>query len=219
LITLLSAGLFNFAVNTTLKNDIVVTKRNFNDDLNNIYSGEDFTYIEVKPKVSDSSNYNPDISWLAGIMSFLLTYLPIILIVFAVFLIARALIKNEGSWFVQKSPNKAIEKLELVDEEIIQNSNLDELLASAISLENYRLAIRYQYLKTLKQLSEKKLISIDKDKTNSDYLLDLKNTKHRKEFSYIAYIYEYVWYGEFKISASDYADLQLSFINYNNTIA
>ena len=216
---LLCTGLFNFAANTTIKNDSIVTKRSFNDDLNNIYSDQDFTYTEVKPKISESSNYDPDMSWLAGIMTFILTYLPIVLIVLAVFLIARALIKNEGSWFVRKLPNKAIEKLELIDEEIIQNSNLDELLATAIDQENYRLAIRYQYLKTLKQLSEKQLINIDKDKTNSDYLLDIKTPKYRKEFSYLAYIYEYVWYGEFKISASDYTDLQLSFINYNNTIA
>jgi len=199
------------------KNDDIITQRKFKDDLNNTYHGEDFTYIEKTPEVSNSDSSYPDLSWLSSITGFL-KVIPILVILIAVFLIARALINNEGSWFVGKSTNKAIEKLELVDEEIIQNSNLEELLSTAIRQKDYRLAIRYQYLITLKTLSENNLINLDKDKTNSDYLLEIQTIQHRKEFSYLAYIYDYVWYGQFSITASDFTDLQQSFIHYNKTI-
>lgn len=198
-------------------NDDLITQRQFQDDLNNTYNGEDFTYTEKTPETPKSDSSAPDLSWLSSITGFL-KIIPIVVILIAVFLIARALINNEGSWIVGKSTNKAIEKLELIDEEIIQNSNLEELLNTAIHQKNYRLAIRYQYLITLKKLSENSLINLDKDKTNSDYLLEIKTPKHQKEFSYLAYIYDYVWYGQFSISASDFTDLQQSFIHYNKTI-
>jgi len=199
------------------KKDDIITQRKFKDNLSNTYQGEDYTYIEEAPKVQESNSSAPDLSWLGG-LGFLLKVVPIIIILIAVFLIARALINNEGSWIVGKSTNKAIEKLELVDEEIIQNSNLEELLNTAIHQKNYRLAIRYQYLITLKKLSENHFISLDKDKTNSDYLLEIQTPQHQKEFSYLAYIYDYVWYGQFSITASDFTDLQQSFIHYNKTI-
>lgn len=199
------------------KNDDIITHRQFQDDLNNTYNGEDFTYIEKTLKAPDSDSSVPDMSWLSSLTGFF-KIIPIVVILIAVFLIARALINNEGSWIVGKSTNKAIEKLELVDEEIIQNSNLEELLNTAIHQKNYRLAIRYQYLITLKKLSENHFISLDKDKTNSDYLLEIQTPQHQKEFSYLAYIYDYVWYGQFSITASDFTDLQQSFIHYNKTI-
>jgi len=199
------------------ENNGIITQRKFKDDLNNTYHGEDFTYREKAPEVSNSNSTYPNLSWLSSITGFL-KVIPILVILIAVFLIARALINNEGSWFVGKSTNKAIEKLELIDEEIIQNSNLEELLSAAIQQKDFRLAIRYQYLITLKTLSVNNFISLDKDKTNSDYLSEIQTKKHQKEFSYLAYIYDYVWYGQFSITASDFNDLQQSFIHYNKTI-
>lgn len=217
LITIVLISFSNYGAILTQKTDDLITQRRFQDDLNNTYNGEDFTYIEKTPKVEESNSSAPDLSWLNSI-SGLLKIIPIVVILIAVFLIARALINNEGSWIVGKSTNKAIEKLELIDEEIIQNSNLEELLNTAIHQKNYRLAIRYQYLITLKKLSENHFISLDKDKTNSDYLLEIQTPQHQKEFSYLAYIYDYVWYGQFNITASDFTDLQQSFIHYNKTI-
>lgn len=207
----------NFGATQLKDSDGVITQRKFKDDLNNIYNGEDFSYIEEIPEVDDSNYSPPNLSWLSSIGG-LLKIIPIIVILIAVFLIAKALINNEGSWFVSKSDKKAIEKLELVDEEVIQNSNLEELLNNAIQQKDFRLAIRYQYLITLKTLSVNNFISLDKDKTNSDYLLEIQTPQHRKEFSYLAYIYDYVWYGQFNITASDFTDLQQSFIHYNKTI-
>jgi len=207
----------NYGAIRIQKKDDIITQRKFKDDLNNTYHGEDFTYIEKTPEAPNLDSSPPNLSWLSGITDFL-QVIPILIILLAVFLIARALINNEGSWFVGKSTNKAIEKLELVDEEIIQNSNLEELLSTAIQQQNFRLAIRYQYLITLKTLSENDFISLDKDKTNSDYLLEIQPPKHQKEFSYLAYIYDYVWYGQFSITATDFTDLQQSFIHYNKTI-
>jgi len=218
LIMIVLISFSSFGVTLSQKTDDNFTQRKFKDDLNNTYHGEDFTYLEKTPEIQTSNSSYPNFSSLGSLIDFLLKVVPVIIILIAVFLIARALINNEGSWFVSKSANKAIEKLDLVDEEVIQNSNLEELLNTAIQQNDYRLAIRYQYLITLKTLSVNNYINLDKDKTNSDYLLELHTPLHRKEFSYLAYIYDYVWYGQFSISASDFTDLQQSFTHYNKTI-
>ena len=79
------------------------------------------------------------------------------------------------------------------------NTIFDTLLTNAINNGNYRLATRFHYLSLLKKLSQKELIKYDKDKTNTEYQFELKNKELRAKFSYLAYIYDYVWYGEFPV--------------------
>ncbi len=58
---------------------------------------------------------------------------------------------------------------------------------------------RYLYLKSLKSLANKKTIEWHFDKTNSDYLNEIKDSKLKGLFKRVSYIYDYVWYGEFPI--------------------
>lgn len=56
----------------------------------------------------------------------------------------------------------------------------------------------------LKDLSDKKLIDYHKDKTNSEYLFELKNETQKDQFSYLLYVYNYIWYGEFAINKREF---------------
>ena len=75
-------------------------------------------------------------------------------------------------------------------------------------LNDYRKATRYYYLLLLKRMNEKELITYDKDKTNSEYVFDLQKLELRKQFSYLLYIYDYVWYGEFKVDELNFKTIE-----------
>ena len=60
------------------------------------------------------------------------------------------------------------------------------------------------YLKCLKVLANKKTIEWHFDKTNTDYLNEIKDSKLKVLFKRVSYIYDYVWYGEFPIDADGF---------------
>ena len=53
-------------------------------------------------------------------------------------------------------------------------------------------------------LSKKELIDYHKDKTNSEYLYEIENNTMRTQFSYLSYVYSYVWYGEFPVDETNF---------------
>lgn len=197
--------------------DTVVTVREFNEELNSKYNSEDFIYID--PEVTEPIDTTPpDVSWLDDLLAFLWSAFPVVIVLLVVIIVVRALVNKEGGWFFGRSPDKAIKKLDLIDEEEIENIDFDERITKAIANQDYRLATRYYYLLTLKKLSEKSVIKIDKDKTNSDYQFEISNQESRKQFSYLSYLYDYVWYGEFPIDELSFVDIQTIFKDYTKTI-
>jgi hypothetical protein len=104
---------------------------------------------------------------------------------------------------VFKTEDKAIDGFSYVEENIKQ-IDFDKLISKALKETNYRLATRYLYLKALKSLAHKKTIEWHFEKTNSDYLNEIKDLKLRALFKRISYIYDYVWYGEFPIDEASF---------------
>ncbi|MCH5682976.1 DUF4129 domain-containing protein [Niabella sp. W65] len=92
-------------------------------------------------------------------------------------------------------------------------------IKEALNNKNYRLAIRLHYLQLLKMLSEKGVIHYQPDKTNFDYLLQVRSTPHYSDFSGLTRQYEYSWYGLFPISQSQYEQIDLLFTNFQKRSA
>ena len=61
---------------------------------------------------------------------------------------------------------------------------------------NYRLAIRWCFLKALQWLNTENKITWHPAKTNIDYQLELKDKNLISEFISLNRVFEYVWYGE-----------------------
>lgn len=80
--------------------------------------------------------------------------------------------------------------------ENIEGINIDEHIRNAIQAGNYRLAIRWCFLKSLQWLNKENKISWQTAKTNIDYLQELKDKTLKEEFSSLSRVFEYVWYGE-----------------------
>lgn len=77
--------------------------------------------------------------------------------------------------------------------------NYQREIDKATAAGNYRLAVRLMFLRLLRNLSDKQVISYAHDKTNFDYLMQVSQTRFYKPFFRITRDYEYVWYGLFNI--------------------
>ena len=96
------------------------------------------------------------------------------------------------------------------------NSNEpDTLLRNAIRNGNYRLAVRYLYLQSLQRLSEKKFIEINANKTNYEYVMEVRRHKFANEFASLTLQYEYVWYGDYPVDERLFDQIHGSFTQFN----
>ncbi|MEO7801227.1 MAG: hypothetical protein ABIR81_04470, partial [Ginsengibacter sp.] len=101
-----------------------------------------------------------------------------------------------------------------VEDETPANGNYDSLISKAISNNNFRLATRYLYLKTLNLLSNSNLITISPGKTNYQYTREMSNHSSYKAFVSLTSNYEYVWYGKFEIDRMLFQLVENEFKNY-----
>lgn len=82
--------------------------------------------------------------------------------------------------------------------------NYQKEIDKAVANGDYRLAVRLQYLRLLKHMTEKNMIRYQQDKTNMDYLMQLHNTAYYTDFFRVTLHYEYSWYGRFAVSQEAY---------------
>lgn len=185
----------------------------FKDNFKESYSGNDFNY-----SINDTGGINliqrilrSFFTWLGDIFGFDIDWLDYqtmeyivygLLGVIVLYLLIKFLLQNPVS-SVFKTEDKAITGFTYIEENIEQ-IDFDKLIKKAIKNNNYRLATRYMYLKSLKVLTHKKAIEWHYDKTNTDYLNEISNLKLKQLFKRVSYIYDYVWYGEFPIDEASF---------------
>ena len=132
-----------------------------------------------------------------------LQILMYVLIIAALVFIVILLVKNDiRSLLYGKSASIAIDFKEFSED--IHQINFNELIAIALSQGDFRRAVRLHFLKLLKELTDKNLITWKTDKTNNDYFIELSNTQYSKPFKELAVLYEYIWYGNFEIDEEDF---------------
>ena len=127
------------------------------------------------------------------------------------YLVYRLFLSNSS--FLSRNRKNIASDIAVVAEE---NANdPDSLLRSAIRSGNYRLAVRYLYLQSLKRLSEKKFIEINSNKTNYEYVTEIRKHKFANEFASLTLQYEYVWYGEYPVDERLFEQIQNGFTQFN----
>lgn len=104
------------------------------------------------------------------------------------------------------------------EEDIPDASAYDKLIAQAVTNGNYRLAIRYLYLQTLQKLSGSGILQFSADKTNYQYVTELRGKPYQNDFAAITLNYEYVWYGKFDISEDVYKRLSGEYRSFHQKI-
>ena len=104
------------------------------------------------------------------------------------------------------------------DTEDIFAVNYTTQIRGAEEAQNYRLAIRLQYLQTLKELAERKLIEYKYGVTNYDYVIALSGSEYAGEFRRLTRNFEYTWYGHFEPSAELYAMMHRDFSSFQKML-
>ncbi len=89
-------------------------------------------------------------------------------------------------------------------EEHIYESDLDRFIREAVEQKRYALAIRLYYLAIIKELSLSRTIRWKKDKTNKDYLREMRKTNMFQPFREVTRIFERTWYGKSELKEADY---------------
>jgi len=128
-----------------------------------------------------------------------------------VYLVYRLFLSNSS--FLSRSRKNIVSDIAVIEEE--NASDPDSLLRNAIRSGNYRLAVRYLYLQSLQRLSEKKFIEINTNKTNYEYVMEVRRHKFANEFASLTLQYEYVWYGEYPVDERLFEQIQGSFTQFN----
>lgn len=186
-------------------------------------NSKDFAYIkkldsllkkEKKRPVQEAEKYEPRSGILgSGVLQLLLWTFAVC---FVLFILYRLFIA-EGV-FKRKVKTTANNEAAVEAEEITQESDFDALIRQALQRNNYRQAVRYQYLRTLHLLAAKGLVSLAPDKTNFNYVTEITNPETRNAFAALTLNYEYAWYGEFEVDRDIYERIEQNFSNLNKKI-
>lgn len=205
---------YNYADTTkkilpTADEELIIDVRLLSDDLLDKYKNDPEFDYDGGPNESDDwitkirnwINQQLAILRTSKVYSTLLDYLYYGLMIAALILIIRGLIKAErrGLLFGKINSNE-IKMIE--NEEDISQINFDELITAAIERKDYKLAVRYLFLKSLKLLSEKELIELRNNKTNHQYLSEIKNNRISNAFQIATSRFEWIWYGDFPVDES-----------------
>ncbi len=89
--------------------------------------------------------------------------------------------------------------------------DLDKLLRDAEKGSNWRLALRYQWLKVLRRLVDEGRIKWQPRFTDADYLAQLKDPAWRVTFSEMSFLFKWVWYGDAPMDAQRYERMKPAF--------
>ena len=140
----------------------------------------------------------------------LLRTIAIGIVIFVIYLIAKAIMNKEGQWIFGKNSDRKI----INYDEIEKNLHLvdfEKLIQKSLESGENRLTIRYYYLWLLKKMSNNQIIEWDVEKTNSDYLYEIKNEVQKEDFAYLSYLYNNIWYGEFELDENTFAKARNAF--------
>lgn len=126
--------------------------------------------------------------------------------------------------FLRVSPQSLLRRsstsisVDSIDGDDIHERDFDKLIQQSAAQQDYRLAVRFWYLKMLKVLSDAEQINWQISKTNYDYYYELKHQALRNEFLTLTNTFENSWYGNHELSSERYAEARASFQSFFTTL-
>lgn len=168
-----------------------------------------------KEKAPDKSN-----EWmlklLVGLVQFLqsIRMLIVILLVGGLLALILYFMRQQGFRF------RGRVEQEMPDTEVIDPgvSGFEKQVQEAIAGGQFRQAVRYLHLQTLRLMADRQLIVLSKDKTNADYLRGLLKTQWYQPFARLTRDYEYIWYGHVNVNADQFDRIHGQFRQFINEL-
>jgi hypothetical protein len=125
-------------------------------------------------------------------------------------------------YFWLKRQNFSSKIHQIVDEnwnpEVITVSELESRLENALKNEVYREVIRIYFTIILQELIRLQLIKWRLEKTNQQYIYEVKNQLLRAELRKCTRYFDIVWYGEYNIDRSKFEEIQPHFTRFIQTL-
>lgn len=103
--------------------------------------------------------------------------------------------------------------------ESIGSIDPDKMIAEAVERKEYRTAIRYCYIRSLKLLAARSLVELKVNKTNSQYVKELKEPDVKKLFEELTYVFEWIWYGEIPVQLQFFEAARTRFDKFDRLVA
>ncbi len=195
--------------------DSVATKK-FETNFKKKYKDKEFDYKEVVPEKSlrqriyewfakwyqktfGISDYKTSTNY----VEYTFKTLAVLTILFVIYIIARMVLNKEGKWIFGDASSKKVINYDNIEQNL-KNVDFEKLISETKKSGDNRLVIRYYYLWILKKMSDKNIIDWNVEKTNSDYIYEIKDKQLREDFSYISYLYNNIWYGEYELEQEAY---------------
>ncbi len=148
--------------------------------------------------------------FIIGNFHYLIITIAVVLILFKI---------NKLYFYKRRSQNRSIDELDYIEDlSEVENIDFEKLIEKATEANNYRLAIRYNYLSMLKKLALAGKIEPSTHKTNMEYIYEIDDDSLRNGFKQLAYIFDYVWYGDIKLDPDKYEVLLVAFSEFDNNV-
>lgn len=157
-------------------------------------------------------DYDPNSIWFK-----FLEILPYIVIAFAFVLLVWFLARSNPGSQVMRQHNKSKVILS-EEEELLMKRDLERLAEEAISQQELRQAIRYFYLHCIKRLDMKRIIRYSNEKTNYEYLKEIKFDEISKTFRSLTLSYEQIWYGHLVFDEVYFKKFKQQYQNFHNLL-
>lgn len=155
--------------------------------------------FERKPSEPKKEVAPFNIPWLnfGGGMLNLLSYLLIIVLIGVIL------------YFLFKNLDLSDKSIDYADEPIFEEEDIEDIDAQAaylkaVSEQDYRTAIRMRFILILQNLSNSNSIQWMPEKTNRDYLRELRGQKPFSFFQQTSNIYDRVWYGNIELNKKEF---------------
>ena len=156
-------------------------------------------------------NPDQDLARLIGV------FFLIALVVAIVFFGIKVFAKSSFTGFLSGKNYKAKLEAEISDVDI-RTFPFDDEIAQAEQKGHFSVALRYRYLQMLKFLEQQELIVWRQNKTNYEYWRELNGSKLEDPFKEITSVFEYSWYGQYEMDASQYDFYRKMMIRFNEQL-
>lgn len=161
---------------------------------------------------TDISEWLRDV-FLSDLAKIICIVLVVIMLTMLILYLTKARMKSEKIKLTEQ-----VGELNDLNEEHIPETDLERYLRLALEKSDFKTSVRVLYLMTIQQLNSLSLIEWKKDKTNSDYLREMRQQNHYREFKQLTLLYEVVWYGERSVNATEFATVRKSFDQYQRQL-
>ncbi len=131
-----------------------------------------------------------------------------LVILLGIYMLAR---ENNLKWFLRKTKDSVLTQ---TNSSASYKTNYEEAISENENRGNYRIAVRYLYLRLIHSVREKNKIPVRDSTTNAEMAEAFGVSPLAGEFRYLARAYEYVYYGDFFITGELFRDLKFRFESF-----